>query len=149
MSVNATKNALQALHRAVSGVTSAPDAYPASLETADLPCVLTYIGPGVTRWDSHGGDMKRRERQCIIRWYVAPAALGVGVDEGMQQAIDLLDTAIALYEDTDTLSNGAQIHLSESDAQAIRDSGVLPNLSYGEAVCRGFEVTISVWEWVS
>lgn len=149
MTVAATIEALQALHADVTGVTSAPTAYPPSLESAALPCVLVYAGPGRTRWDDHGGSMKRRERVYLCRWYVASVALGAGADEGMQAAITMLDRAIALYEDTDDLSTGAQIHLSDEDALTIRDSGVVNNLVYGEAgPFRGFEVQISIWEWV-
>lgn len=149
MSPTTTIAALQTLHAAVSGVTSAPAAYPPSLEASELPCVLVYAGPGLTRWDSHGGDLKRRERTYVCRWYVRHLVSGMGIDEGMQDTLTLLEAAVALYEETDDLTNGAQIHLSDADNQAIRDSGVRSDFQYGTETYRGFEVQISVWEWTS
>ena len=102
----------------------------------------------MARWDTHGGDNKRKERTYLCRWYVALVALGEGIDEGKQAAIVMLDTALALYLDTDVLSNDAQIHISDGDNQAIRDTGILSGLMYGDnGPFRGFEVQISVWEW--
>jgi hypothetical protein len=148
VSTRTTLAALQSLHNALPEVMTAPDAYPVSLEAADLPCVISDVGPGMTRWDAHGGDLKRTERTYIIRWYASLVALGEGINEGKQSAIDLLDTALALYDDTDDLSNGAQIRISDDDRQAIRDSGILHSLMYGDSgPFRGFEIQISVWEW--
>lgn len=147
MTTTSTIAALQTLHAAVTGVATAPAAYPNSLEVSETPCVLTYAGPATTRWDAHGG-MPRTERTYIARWYVWAVPLGAGVDEGMQEAITMLDRALALYRVTDDLSNGAQIRIADDDRQAIRDSGVRSDLTYGEMVFRGFEVQLSIWEWL-
>lgn len=88
--------ALQSLHAAIAGVATAPIAMPASLNTADLPCVLVW--PGTATWRQQAVGLRRLEREYIVRCYVAPVAQGKGVDEGWQAALALLDAFGQAYE---------------------------------------------------
>lgn len=147
MSISTTIAALQALHAEVAGVQSAPLAYPASMVPSELPCVLVYTGPGVMEWESHGGDLVLDGQTYLCRWFIQSVAVG-SVDEGMQQAIVMLDRAKTLYRVTDRLSNTAEVVMSAGDGQqAIRNSGVRSDLVYGDAgPFRGFEVQVSIVE---
>jgi hypothetical protein len=153
MSATATRQAAQAVNRSIPGINDAPDEFPASLAGARLPMALTYLGPGVTRWETHGGTQIRRERTLIIRVYVAEATLGRGITQGIEAAEALLDAAIRVWEVTDELSNGAQVQITEAGNAVvgigIRDSGVVHDMTYSDAqqFFRGFELQLTVWEW--
>ena len=90
MSIKTVTTALQTKWASLSGVTSAPTEMPASLNSADLPIALTYPGPGT--WNLHSLTMKRGSRTYIVRVFVAPVALGQGVDEGFQDTLTLMQT---------------------------------------------------------
>lgn len=153
MSATATRLAIQAVNRTVSGMAEAPDAYPASLASARLPLALTYLGPGITRWESHGGDLRRRERTYVVRVYVAKADLGQGITQGIVAAETLLDAFLGVWSETPELSNGAEVRITVEGGAVvgvgIRDSGIVHDLSYSDAQerYRGFEAQITVWEW--
>lgn len=152
MSTTATRLAAQAVNRTVAGITEAPDEYPATLANARLPLALTYLGPGVTRWETHGGTSIHRERTLVIRVYVAQSDLGRGITQGIEAAEALLDAFLAVWQETDELSNGAQVQITRAGGAVvgigIRDSGIVHDMVYSDpqTMYRGFEAQITVWE---
>lgn len=143
MTIVSTLAALQTRHAALSGVTSAPVAYPTSIPAAQLPLVLVDPARAKTGWDSHGGDLAISERLYRVRVFVLPSAQGQGIDQGKQAAIALLDTFLSNYINASpTLTTSAAIQ-TERD---IEDTGVVDNLMYGETSYYGFTIVLPVEE---
>lgn len=151
MTCAAVVTAFQTLHAAITGVQSAPTAFPASLTTAVLPLVLTRPGPTPTAGGLKGsaGDWYEHRRIYLIDVYVKPLAQGAGVDEGYQLAITLLDRFIAAYMVSSALNlSGAVAHVGP----AYIDTGIVPNMRYGadsETLYWGFQFRIEVVEKVA
>lgn len=110
--------ALQAIHAAVSGVTSAPTTYPAALDTAGLPCVLTFPGEAEHMPGRVGATKTAREYRAIL--YCNPVGQGQGVNEGAQEVVTLLPLIVAAYVANRTISSGGA---SARVGVPIRDSG--------------------------
>ena len=97
MSIVNTVTLLQAKHALVTGITKAPITYPTTVNSADLPLVLTTCGPGYARAATLGALKERRED-----FIVTVLALGVGQandDQGVQLVHTLLDRFRTLYAD--------------------------------------------------
>lgn len=147
MTVLSTITALQALHADVDGVTSAPTAYPSSLDTSMLPCVLTLPGDGTLDLEAIGAR-KRSDLVYKVFVYVAPVAQGAGVDEGTQSCILLMQALMDAYV------TAANIQLTTTPAQAIlktsRDSPIrhsgIGTISFGGVDFRGFTFDVGVME---
>lgn len=140
MTIAGICTALQTRHALISGVTSAPTAYPASIEASDCPYVLSDPWRGKTGWESHGGDLSISERIYRVRVFYQPAAFNL--DQGKQGAITLLEAMLVGYKSDATVTADAAI-LLERD---IEDSGVVENLPYGESSYIGFTVLLPVEE---
>ncbi len=147
MTIQATIAALQAVHAEVAGVVSAPTVYPSSLDTAMLPCILTIPGEGTIDLETINAK-KRADTTYRVFVYVAPVAQGAGVDEGVQDAIDLMqalrdayltETAIALIRGV------AQSTLKTSRENPIRHTGI-GVITFGETAYRGFTYDVGVME---
>lgn len=132
--------ALQARHILVSGVRTAPTAYPASIEASDCPYVLVDPWRGKTSWDTHGGDLAISERIYRVRVFYQPSTFNL--DQGKQGAITLLEAMLTAYKSDDTVTADAAI-LLERD---IEDSGVVEALPYGENSYIGFTVLLPIEE---
>ena len=96
MSVSSVITALQAKHATLSGVTSAPTAVPASLNTADLPMIITLPGPAT--WNHAAMALPRTERTYVVRCYIDAVAQGLGVDEGYQSTVTMIQTMGDAYK---------------------------------------------------
>ncbi len=151
MSATQTRKEIQRINRGIAGIKGAPDKFPANIPAANLPLAITYLGPGLTRWESHGGDLIRRERTYIVRVYVAPAELGEGITQSLEATERLLDAFLLVWEDMAELDNDAQVRITVEGGAVvgigIRDSGVVHDMVYGEQVFRGFEAQLTLWEW--
>lgn len=136
--------ALQARHALISGVTSAPAAYPTGLNSAELPLILTDAVKGKTDWESHGGSLALEIRSYRVRCFCLPGGQGVGFDQGKQQAITILDGVLASYRGTPALTSTAAIRIEEG----VEDSGILSRMLYTDpdTPYYGFELLISVEE---
>ena len=143
MSIAANIQAFQARHALISGVQSAPTAYPTGLNAADLPLLLTDAGRGKTEWEAHGGDLTFETRAYRVRCFCLAGGLGVGIDEGKQQAIAILDAVLSNYRASATLTSTAAIRLEAG----VEDSGVA-QLRYTDpdTVYWGFELSVPVEE---
>lgn len=144
MTIAANIAALQARHAVISGVVSAPTAYPTGLNSAELPLILTDALKGKTEWESHGGGLTLELRSYRVRCFCLPGGQGVGFDQGKQQAISVLDGVLASYRTNPTLTSTAAIRIEEG----VEDSGVLSQMRYTDpdTLYYGFELLISVEE---
>lgn len=143
MSIAANIAAFQARHALISGVVSAPTAYPTGLNDADLPLLLTDAARGKNEWETYGGDLVLEGRNYRVRCFCLGTGLGVGIDQGKQQAIGILDAVLASYRTSPTLTSTAAIRVEAG----IEDTGIVqlrytdPDTTYW-----GFELAVSVEE---
>lgn len=140
MTISSICAALQTRHQLISGVRTAPTAYPGSIEASDCPYVLVDPWKGKTSWDSHGGDLAISERIYRVRVFYQPSTFNL--DQGKQGAITLLEAMLEGYKNSATVTSAAAI-LLERD---IEDSGVVETLAYGENAYIGFTVLLPIEE---
>lgn len=145
MTIQTTVSALQSLHSAITGVTSAPTALPITIDARRLPLVFSWPGPtSPAGWASSAGQWYRTERTYIIRCYVAEVtADGSTQDDAGYQAAALLLQRFGVAYMGDPNLDGAVAHLG-----AILDSGVAI-LDYGGKDYHGFEFRLDITEKVS
>lgn len=141
MSIATTIAALQALHAAISGVTSAPTDRPESVAPARLPCVIVRPGPLQVTADGRQLAGKTRSYEGIA--LVALPNQGRGIAEGLAKSQALMEAFVAAYEaqiEGEALSTGGVV-------AGYRDGGEPPSLlTYGAAEFEGFTFTVDVWE---
>lgn len=118
MSVRNTIRMLQSLHASVPGIVSAPERFPGSIQSADLPLVIVWPGNGVTQKITSRGLVTRTERRYSVRVYVE--ALGQNdYSSPAYQSIDLIQEFIDVYMNNHTLEDGY------TEIVRIEDSGVI------------------------
>lgn len=147
MSILTTIAALQALHAAVDGVQSAPTAYPAKLNSADMPMVLVLPAEGTADLEAIGAR-KRHDGIYRVYVYIAPLTEGTPVNEGVQRAILLMQEFLDMYLDS------TNVQLTSSPSQAIiragRDTPIrhsaIATLQFGGNDYRGFTFDVTVME---
>jgi hypothetical protein len=134
--------ALQQLHATIPGVTSAPEEWPASIATPNLPLVQTWPQEG--QWQSEARDLDRQRRRYAVQVLVAPVA---------QRNADTLRTCIALLDafgraylnpSNNQLANGAELVVEEVP---VLDSGIQELELAGKSYL-GFEIIITIDEEV-
>jgi hypothetical protein len=138
--------ALQTLHAGITGIKSAPTAYPASLGVNQLPLVVVWPGPATS--ERHGyTELGIQERLYMVRVYVAPVPQGI-LNTLLQTTIALMDRFVATYLDGDNviLSNGAEL-----GTENIRDSGLDSGegntvLVYAGVQYHGFQFQVPIRE---
>lgn len=141
MSISTTITALQTVHAAISGVKTAPTAFPSVLNTATLPIVL--IWPAQGDWNLQAIDLDRCKRRYTVRCFVKPVAQGeAGIDDGYQECVTLLNAFGLAYLDDLTLGSTVD-HI-----RLIQDTGV-SNLRWADVAYWGFEYTLEVVEKTS
>ncbi len=155
--VASTLALFQALHAGIDGVTSAPTAYPGSINTSDLPMVITFPAQAVTTLQTFqpktmGAARARKEmlRDYSVRLFVEPAAQDV-YDNVAQTGITLLQRFLDTYWNNFVLAeNLVQI-------REVRDSGITSGgqlvgnrgLTYAGVDYTGIIFEINVQEWFS
>lgn len=141
MSVTSVINTLQALHATVTGVVSAPTAMPASLNTADMPIVLTF--PAECTWGMlTAGSLRRQDRVYKVRCYVAPSVQGAGVDEGYQQCLPIIQAMAEAYLAAMAWTTSTATVFINS----VQDMGLDGQLMFAGTAYRGFEFRLTVSE---
>ena len=70
--VQDTITKIQALAATVSGVTSAPSAYPTAIHTSELPMVLTWAGQATTKAITFAGAKRTSERTYELACFIDP-----------------------------------------------------------------------------
>ncbi|GEM_PF-4416684 len=149
MTLASTLTKLQALNRGSSGIATAPTAYPTALNAADLPCALTLVGAGDCNEQAVG--LKRTDTMYHIITYVKPVAHGVGIDEGVQVCLPILQAMINTYLDNPTL-DGTIDHIGEQGEfshSGIQSGDSDRRLIYGGTSYHGFIVSLRITEKTS
>ena len=138
---------VQALNRSVAGVRTAPAlaSYPTVIETAMLPCLITWPTQG--RWYVKGGAERQMLRTFQVIGYVEPLGQNA-IPSRAVQAIDLLQLLINAYTNTDNirLFNPPPYQLtieSSSDTQHA-DGGLQSDLMFGGRAFHGFMIDLNV-----
>jgi hypothetical protein len=141
LSIATTIAALQTIHAAISGVTSAPITRPEDVKPAALPCVIVRPGPLTVSADGRGlaGKQRNYEGVCLV---TLPNQ-GRGISEGLTRSQGLMEAFAAAYEaqiEDGALSTGGVV-------VGYRDGGEPQSLlGYGAADFEGFTFTVEIWE---
>lgn len=150
--VSSVITAFQTLHAGITGVKTAPTAYPGKVTTADLPMVLTFPGQAITQMRTFGANPALSKRSSLrdysIRLFVEPAPQD-RYDNVMQSSITLLQRFLDEYYDNFILAANLA-HIVE-----VRDSGVVTGgdlvgdrgLMYAGIVYTGVIFEVNVQEW--
>lgn len=138
----------QSLHAGIQGVASAPTAYPRSVNTADLPMVLTFPSQAITEMRTFKTVKRSSVRDYSVRLYIEPSGQD-RYDNVMQIGITLLQRFLDRYWSNYVLSENL-VHIQE-----IRDSGIVTGgdlvgdrgLVYAGVAYTGVIFEINVQEW--
>lgn len=144
-------DALQALHRTISGVTAPAMAqYRTVIDTPDLPYVMTWPTAG----SSHikGGGYRTDARTMRIFCFVQ-AVNQDDIPSRVLDAVAYLDRITALYltpinigllDPDDAASEGYQMTIESGPGRPIPDSGIRADLVFGGREFVGFTVDLPV-----
>lgn len=141
-------NLMQAVNRGVTGVVSAPnlDAYPTSIDTASLPFVLTWPGPG--SFYAKGGGYKVDDRTFRVLCFLQPLAQD-DLPSNAVNAVQLLQAMRETYIENTTIAladpdtnDGYQIVVTSSTDNPQSDNGITPGLQFRGVPFIGFELQI-------
>lgn len=151
MSVLNTIEQLQALNATVVGVKRTPVKYPGSLNSADLPAVIVWPGPGETVPVTARAMVTRTNREYSVRVFVE----AVGQSDHDTPARDgaaLLDRFLETYFETQVLADGHTQIVRVRDSGLISGTGAvvggLATLTYAGVFYKGFVLSVNVLEIV-
>lgn len=138
----------QSLHAGIQGVKTAPQAYPGSINTSDLPMVLTFPGQAITDMRTFKAVKRVSVRDYSVRLFLEPAGQD-RYDNVMQSGITLLQRFLDTYWSNFVLAENLA-HIQE-----VRDSGVVTGgdlvgdrgLMYSGIAYTGVVFEINVQEW--
>jgi len=126
MTIALTITAFQTLNATISGVTTAPTAYPTTINTADLPLVITWPGPAETYLEGLGYNVVQRRYR--VSCYVDAIEQGLGINEAWQSVITILQafhTAYLASTNNPLVNNGTyQSSIRNSEETPIPDGGL-------------------------
>lgn len=139
MSIYTTWEKLNTLHATVSGVVKVSTSFPDTINSADMPLVMTI--PGSAEWNPHAvggpmGGLNRQKRTYTVRCYIKPEAQDISPDPWIQKAMVLIQRFGAAYLDHWSLDGV----IDQFDS--VADSGLRDNLPGGSAAYCGFEFTL-------
>ena len=142
MTIDATIDTLQMLHRTVTGVKLAPAKYPGSINSADLPLVIVWPGRATTKFVTAKGAIIRSERTYSVRVFME--AVGQSdYDTPVQDGITLLQRLLEMYMRQAELVRGYPMITSVSDSGLIAGTELL---TYAGSFYRGFICELTVLE---
>jgi hypothetical protein len=147
MTIATVITAVQGVNAGIAGITSAPTTIPGSLNTADLPMMLCFVGPGEPERVS---DFSLHFRTFYIRCYVKPISRDIGPDAGYSEAYGLLQSVIEEYL-SDITFGGAVQHTGTGaryDPPTMEDSGIQA-MEYAGTLYHGFEIVITTKEQIT
>ena len=144
MSVSATVTGIQTVNAAITGVTSAPTAMPASLTTAVLPLAITIPGPA--EWLNESANFGFQFRTYYVRVYVKPISQDIVADGGFQDTMTLIQRFGDAYLADTTFGGVVNTVRLEGLPAPITDGGVRGDMTWGsdpsQAPYWGFEFQI-------
>lgn len=140
---------IQAIAAGIQGVKRAPTAYPASINTSDLPMALTWAGPARSDILTFKVIKRTSVRTYDIAVYVEP----VGQDTGnnrIQAALVLLERFLDVYLSNIPLAENLRV------VEFIQDTGVVTGdssysgsqgrLIYNGQIYTGFVISLTIQE---
>ncbi|KKN82079.1 hypothetical protein LCGC14_0313460 [marine sediment metagenome] len=136
MSILAIYEKIQELAAASSGIASAPTVVPASLNSVSLPMAICI--PGEADWGPQAVGLKRHDRTYRILVYVKPLPQGIGIDEGFQEVLPILQAM------GDTFNGNLSLDNTVDHIRDIHDSGVRGDMEYAGFTYHGFELSFEV-----
>lgn len=101
MTIETTIAAIQGVNRAITGIRTAPIAYPGSLNTADLPMTIAWPDAAENMQEGMSYDFSQRVYRLVT--YIMPTEQGQGINEGWQETIKLLQRFIDAWLDSDNV----------------------------------------------
>lgn len=121
MSIEAVTAALQTRHRALTGVTYAPDDLPGDLATDELPAIIVDPLSATTRLMGHGEAHYTERRQYRVKLCAAAIDLNGSYVTGTARTLarTILDRMLADYRSNLDVTATAEI-------VEMSDTGVLP-----------------------
>ena len=123
MTISTTVTALQTIAVGVTGVTSAPTRYPGSLNSVDLPQVITWPAEGETK----GAQFQISIRTYRMAVYIKPSEQGL-TGEGWASANTVLQALIEALMDTDNRilvsSGGYTSQIIAGNDRPLMDGGI-------------------------
>src|SRR5512139_521591 len=146
MTIATVLAAIQTVNAGITGITSAPTAIPGKLNTADLPIMLVFVGPGRPERVS---DFSLHFRTWHIRCYVKPISQDIKPDAGYSDAYTLLQRVIEEYLN-DITFGGAVQHAGTGarfEPPTMEDNGI-QTLEYAGTLYHGFEIVITTKEQI-
>jgi hypothetical protein len=139
VSITTTIAALQAVHAAVTDITSAPTTMPTNLTGGLLPIALVWPGPAT--WQLQAVGLSRQRREYEVRVYVTPVGQNkAGPETGYAACIALMEDIGQAY--LDDVSLGGVV----DQIIALTDEGVSGGLMWAETAYWGFVFRVSVVE---
>jgi hypothetical protein len=147
MTIATQITAIQGVNAGITGIKTAPTTIPGKLNTADLPMMLCFVGPGEPERVS---DFSLHFRTFYIRCYVKPITQDVYPDAGYSEAYGLLQSVIEEYL-SDITFGGAVQHMGRGaryNPPTMEDNGIQV-LNYAGTDYHGFEITITTKEQIT
>jgi len=123
ISISNSISLLQTLHGGITGVKLAPTVYRGSINTAQLPFVITWPAPAETTYQTLKAYQSLRTYS--VRCFVEPVGQN-NIDAPIQEAITLLERFLDTYMNNSTLSDGVTL------VQSVDDTGVFAGATTGE-----------------
>lgn len=142
MSITGIITAMQTRHAAISGVTTAPTTFPASIAPSELPLLLTDLVTFEEHQEAHGEDEPATDYVFRVRGFCQSAQLGT-VDQGKQAIHTLLDAVLADYRGDAGLNSTA---FFRTDVPGGVRGRVVNDLAYGAESYFGFEILVQIQE---
>lgn len=142
MSITTVCEAIKDLGAEISGITTAEDPPPASMDTIKLPCLCVFTGRSQDDEGALGNYATLERRTYIVVVAIAPQAQGLD-GESEETARTLIPTVKAHYRNRQSLE-------SVTNVQSVRvtgDSGTILLRQYPKHI--GFEVYLEVAEYVT
>ena len=146
MTIATVITAIQTINRGITGIRTAPTTIPGKLNTADLPIMLVFVGPGEPERVS---DFSLHFRTFWVRCYVKPVSLDAKPDAGYSEAYALLQRVIETYL-SDITFGGAVQHAGRGaryDPPTFKDGGVQA-MPYAGTLYHGFEIVVVTKEQI-
>jgi hypothetical protein len=144
VSTSATIQAIQAINRAISGITSCPDGtssypHPGQVNAVDLPIVILFPGAASITSDLRADTERTRTYAGVV--LVAGQAQGQGINETITDTWTLFD---ALADRYDTMIGSAEVLSTGEVVTAFRAQGQQA-LTYRGATWEGYQIELDVW----
>lgn len=145
MTTAATIAALQTIHRAISGITYAPDGtdtypHPGAVDGTKLPIIILFPGAAALTIDMRTDPEDIRTYAGVV--LVAGQAQGQGINETITEVWTVYDAVKARYE---TLIGSNEVLSTGEVVTGFRAQGQQA-ITYRGGTWEGFQLEIDLWQ---